>query len=223
MSSATAGEDGEFKTIRVLALHGSEGTAEEFPSRLEAIKETLEKQHNARLDITTVEGPFPKGQGFSWWTMQDGERSFTAETYGGFEESSKKVLDAWAEGTHLKPFDLILGHSQGAIMIASLLAIQKAPYHPTAGYVFNGVSFPNPYRDEISNLKIADGDALSAPRILFVMGTNDKITPNDTGLELMEAFRECGLGVDLVKHPGGHGVPKSLDSTVDAIAEWMAK
>lgn len=209
------------KLVRVLALHGSEGTAEEFPTRLEAIRKALLEGHNTRMEITAIEGPFAKGSGFSWWTMKDGERSFTAEKYGGFEESSAAVLRAWADDASSEPYDLVLGHSQGAIMIASLIALGKIPYHPKSGYIFNGVSFPNPYREKIASLKVSDGNSEVAPRILFVMGTNDKITPNETGIELMEAFRTCGLDVSTVKHDGGHGVPRSGDA-VSQIAAWVS-
>jgi predicted esterase len=220
MSTSSSVEDS--RVVRVLALHGSEGTAEEFPSRLEALQSMLASDHNVQLEITSVEGPFPKGGGYSWWTMKPGERSFTAIEYGGFDTAAERVLQAWNTDP---PYDLCLGHSQGAIMIAALVTLGKVPYHPSLGYVFNGVSFPNPYRKQMEDLKIEESSSSSsmgAPRVLFIMGTNDKVTPNETGEELRDSFRNAGLAVDTVKHSGGHGIPNEQDETIKAITQWIS-
>jgi predicted esterase len=214
-TSSSSVENDAPRVVRVLAFHGSEGTAEEFPSRLEALQSMLASDdHNVELQITSVEGPFPKGGGYSWWTMNPGERSFTAKEYGGFDTAAERVLDAWNKDP---PYDLCLGHSQGAIMIAALITLGMVPYHPPLGYIFNGVSFPNPYRLQMEALKIED-----APRVLFVMGTNDKVTPNETGEELRDSFQKAGLAVETFKHSGGHAVPNhQQEETIKAIAEWI--
>jgi len=217
MSTSPAGEDAR-RVARVLALHGSEGTAKEFPNRLEALKSALAREHNVHLEITPVEGPFPKGDGFSWWTMQPGERSFTANEYGGFEVAARRVLEAWNVDP---PYDLCLGHSQGAIMFAALITLDNVPYHPRMGYIFNGVSFPNPYRQQMEGLKFEQSSA-NVPRILFVMGSNDEITPNETGEELRDSFRAAGLQVETINHVGGHAVPND-HGTVEAIAQWLVQ
>ena len=90
-------------------------------------------KHNVELDIRCVEGPFQKGNGYSWWEMPPGVRSFTANEYGGFDEAADKVLKEWGAGP---PYDLCLGHSQGAIMLAALITLGKVPYHPPMGYIF---------------------------------------------------------------------------------------
>lgn len=222
MSTASSVEDASVRVVRVLALHGSEGTAEEFPSRLEALKSMLATDRNVQLEITSVEGPFPKGGGYSWWTMKPGERSFTANEYGGFDTAAERVLEAWKVDP---PYDLCLGHSQGAIMIAALITLGKVPYHPSLGYIFNGVSFPNPYRKEVGALKIeasSSSTGASTVRALFIMGTDDKVTPNETGEELRDGFQSAGLAVETVKHLGGHGFPNRQDETMKAITEWIS-
>ena len=116
--------------LKVLALHGSGGTAEEFPKRLEALSRALSfhtnEKENLQLEITAVQAPFVKENGFSWWTMPPGVRSFNAKEYNGFEESATKVLKVWENGG----FDVVLGHSQGAILVGALLALKRTPYHP---------------------------------------------------------------------------------------------
>lgn len=73
------------RTLRVLALHGSGGTAADFPCRLEALSRRLAQHHDIKVALTAVQAPFDKDQGFSWWTMPPGVRSFNADTYTGFE------------------------------------------------------------------------------------------------------------------------------------------
>lgn len=218
--AASKGSSSPVQTLKVLALHGSEGDADEFPSRLSALGDVLREQSSLQLDITAVQGPFSKGSGYSWWNMPPGVRSFNAKEYEGFEESATKVLDVWNNGT----FDLVLGHSQGAILIASLLALGRAPYHPKQGYIFNGVSFPNPYSQEISE-RIADVDAKGLfPCVLFVMGRNDRITPNSSGEQLRDGLAKVGFHVDSCYHDSGHGLPQENDpETLSAMAEWIER
>jgi predicted esterase len=205
------------KTIRVLALHGSEGTAEAFPSRLDSLQTAL-ADNDVELEITAVQAPFSKGNGYSWWNMPPGVRSFTATEYEGFDTSTRIVLEAWE--TTSPPFDLVLGHSQGAILIAALLTLGRVPYHPAMGYVLNGVSFPNPYTAQVESLTIMD-EAVDAPRVLFVMGVNDKITPNSTGEQLRDGFKKAGFPVSTIKHQGGHGFPGKRDDTMSDIVDWI--
>jgi predicted esterase len=63
----------------------------------------------------------------------------------------------------------------------------------------------------------------TAARVLFVIGTNDKVTPNETGEELRDAFRDVGVEVETITHPGGHAIPNSQDKVIRAIVEWITK
>lgn len=213
-------EGGSTRVIRILALHGSEETADGFTHRLEetSFLKSLAENHQVQLDITAVQAPFPKGDGFAWWTMKPGERSYTATEYGGYDTSVARVLEKFNNDEASSHFDLVLGHSQGAILIAALLATGKVPYHPTIGYILNGVGFPNPLQSQVESLQVANG---TAPRVLFVVGTNDKITPNETGFKLRDAFQKAGMQVATIQHPGGHGIPSKPDTTANAILEWI--
>ena len=214
----------ESTTIRVLALHGSEGTAEEFPTRLQPLVDAFNENHDIQMDITCIEGPFSKGQGYAWWTMPPGVRSFTANEYEGFELSSNQVIDAWKAGGGAKdgkqPFDLMMGHSQGAIMISALLALNRQPYHPTMGYILNGVAVPNPFLKQLEALKISSTDD---PRILFLMGERDGINPNTKAEELRSALEKAGMSIHTIKHPGGHRVPTNDREAVDKIIDWVIR
>jgi predicted esterase len=209
----------EGKTIRVLALHGSEGNAKEFPSRLKPLEELLQQEQygGVKLEITAVQAPFAKGPGFAWWTMPPGVRSYTAGKYEGFETSASKVLDVW----NSQQFDLVLGHSQGAILIASLIALGKTPYHPSNGYVLNGCGYCSPFAAQVESLKIISEQQDSVPRCLFIIGVNDKVTPSTIQEKLRDGFQTAGLEVSTSQHPKGHGFPKDKDHFMHLISEWI--
>ena len=57
----------------------------------------------------------PVGDGYAWWTLPPGVRSFNATEYGGFEESIVHIEKAWTEQG---PFDAIIGFSQGVCVLA---------------------------------------------------------------------------------------------------------
>jgi pimeloyl-ACP methyl ester carboxylesterase len=112
---------------RVLLLHGSGGTADGFTETMEHWREAIMAQaepHKMDLQFTAIQAPKVKEDGYSWWSMPPGVRSFTAETYGdGFEESAEKVLQTMQQQD--PPFDLVVGHSQGAILATALIALGK--------------------------------------------------------------------------------------------------
>jgi len=203
------------RVVKVLALHGSEGTGPEFVERMNPLVEALRSQQNVELQLTAITAPFGKGQGFAWWTMPQGVRSFTAQEFEGFETSASLVIETVEkEG----PFDLVLGHSQGAILISALLALKRLSTHPSIGYILNGVAMPNPYKDELESLKT---DVSPSPRMLFVLGENDKMNPLEIGNKVKTCMEQAGLDVSVCYHNGGHSVPVSDEESVETISAWI--
>lgn len=107
--------------------------------------------------------------------------------------------------------------------LAALLALGRTPYHPANGYILNGVSFPNPYKAQVETLEVVGDDNGNVPRVLFIMGVNDKIAPNSIGEELRDGFLQAGMKVLTIKHPGGHGFPgrNGSDETLNDIVQWI--
>jgi predicted esterase len=213
--AAEAGSGGGTSTkkpLRVLALHGSEGTGLEFSVRLYPLREKL-LQDNIDMQITAISAPFNKGHGYAWWTMEQGVRSFNAEEYIGFEESASIVLRYLSV---LSP-ELVVGHSQGAILVAALIAQNRVPYHPANGYILNGVAWPNPYGQQLFNLKL--DEHISPPRLLFVMGEDDTINPLSSAKQVRDRLDHSGYRVTTHTHSGGHSVPYDEES-IRTMAEW---
>lgn len=182
------------------------------------------------LDITTITGHVPNEDGFSWWKLGPGERSFNADHYDGFEESQSLVLNALTlQEPNKEPYDIIFGHSQGAILLTALLALDAIAEHPTIGYIFNGVAWPNPYSLELESVQLRSKND-QAIRILILIGERDRINPPEQAYRVLSAMRNAGCDVTVIVHPNGHSIPiefamdsndRSDDNTA-AITTWEA-
>jgi predicted esterase len=226
-------------TIRVLALHGSEGTAKDFERVLTDLSEPSFFAHGIDWQITAVNAPFPKGKGYSWWTLPKGERSFTAVEYPGFEQSAALIHNTM---TKQGPFDLVLAHSQGSILVTALLALDRFSHHPPLGYVLNGGAWPNPYAQQLERLQFTDGKdnddtderehnkstssrsrSSCRPRVLVVTGENDQINPPASQVQVQEALAIAGAKITTLQHSGGHAVPTQNTDAITQLVDWVAE
>jgi predicted esterase len=214
-SSASSSEETTRKTtVRVLALHGSGGTADSFAETLREWNRFLKKDAGTVLDVIAIQAAIHKDDGFCWWSMPPGVRSFNAQSYTGFEESSRLVLEPLSS----TQYDLVVGHSQGAILLTALLALDKVPRHPAIGYLLNGVAWPNPYTAELESLQLSE----EAPRVLILHGANDKMNPLEQGQRVADALEKAGCSVQVRQHPAGHAVPTPQDEeTLSEVATWI--
>lgn len=221
LTMASSSNAEALRTIRVLALHGSGGTTE---SILEALSEwnnhmvssTLDG--NCELSIAAVAAHVEKDDGFAWWSLPPGERSSTADVYDGFDVSSDMVLKALSSQQHPQ-YDIVMGHSQGAILVTALLALDAIPQHPRLGYVLNGVAWPNPYTAELEGLHPKEGSG--SPRVLVIVGEHDTINTPDQAARVAEALSKAGCVVTTISHPNGHAVPIERNETWEAIQRWL--
>jgi predicted esterase len=220
--SATTSDDDEpssspsYKKLRVLALHGSEGNGLEFSVKIYPIRDELLKQQ-FDLQVAAISAPFQKGRGYAWWTMPKGVRSFNAEEYIGVDESTEFVLKAFAPP--FDPPDLVVAHSQGAILMAALLAQNLVPQHPRIGYILNGVAWPNPYGEQLLKLEPIT-EKTNPPRVLFVMGDEDFVNPTESAKQVQDCLEKGGFQVAVHTHEGGHSVPDDEES-IQAMTKWI--
>lgn len=236
--------------IRILCLHGKGGNGKQFVdtsllplrSLLETRVANLELECNVSFQWDELTAPYeisPPGDGndggYSWWTMPPGVRSYNAEEYGGFETSADMVMEKVfpPEQNTLNKTDIILGHSQGAILTSALLSIHdkfwKSSNSTPKGYILNGAAWPNPYRKSLSSLstqqqcsETVDDSSLVLPRMLFMMGGKDNINPTESALQVHDAFQAANFDVSIVNHAGGHSVPvarRALEEVVDWIVD----
>lgn len=196
MGTAATATNDDAAVVNVLGLHGSGGTASAIRTLLEKWSDALDQ---VRFQVDTVQGEVAKEEGFAWWRLGPGERSSTVLSYDGFGTSESTVLG------RVEACNLVIAHSQGAILTTALIALGRlgeSNSHPKMGYILNGVAWPNPYTRELETLKVAGN-----PRVLLIVGVNDKINAPEQAFRVEEALKDAGCSVSTVLHPGGHSVP----------------
>jgi len=181
-------------SLSLLALHGKDTTGPQFLNRLQPFTATIPK-----LSLAFPTSP----HGPQWWILPDGVRSRTALEYPGYEESRLAVLQHIKD---TKPTSL-LGQSQGAIMLFSLL-IHGDLKDYTGTIILNGIQNPKPFESLIASLT-ASPTTLSRSKILLLVGSNDSIAPPAGAYECRDILHiVCGKeNVTVLDHTGGHSVP----------------
>ena len=208
------------KSINILAIHGKGNSASSFERKLERLISVLNYDH-FRADFKFIDAPFPmdgKNNRLQWWTLPPNTRSFEATTYTGFDESSETILNELSS----KKYDVILGHSQGAILLAALICSrQKEILSKCDKFILNGAAWPNPFTKELENFKI--DNTFPSVKIAFVIGNNDNINPPEGARRILHFFQAGGAEVDIIEHDGEHAVPVENDTALNQIIDWITR
>jgi hypothetical protein len=137
--------------FRIVCLHGSGGNGPSFEARLQPLIQQLEAG-GRRCEWVFPTAPFQLNgnePGFAWWRMAPYERSFNATELIGSPQSLAMVED-------LYPFDCIIGHSQGAMLGAVVVArglSGETQVLPSRG-IFSGAAIPAPFRPLLQSLSL---------------------------------------------------------------------
>ena len=145
-----------------------------------------------------------EGRGFAWWSQApDGARSYEAERFVGADESLDAIRAAWTD----QPFDALLGHSQGAMLAAMVVAgCARDGVRPRAA-IMTGAAWPRPFGDARARTRATTArlSHLTGARA----GRADGINPPEMGLEVAEC---CGAEALVHWHDGGHTLPSDAAS-----------
>mmetsp|Transcript_20776 Transcript_20776/g.34008 ORF Transcript_20776/g.34008 Transcript_20776/m.34008 type:complete len:314 (-) Transcript_20776:40-981(-) len=213
-------ESGDF---RILCLHGKGGNGEEFLKRLLPLRTMLDDSladSTVSIKWEALTAPYQisdTDDAYAWWTMSPGVRSFNADEYIGFDESASNIMDALlpsdASTSATKyNYDLILGHSQGAILLSALLATNVELQRSNCTYILNGAAWPNPFKKALTSLsEQTQHEIKKGTHMLFVMGQTDNINPIESAKQVHDSYQKAGLDVSIVYHEGGHSVPNGRD------------
>jgi len=248
LHQSPSSDDDDF-CIRILCLHGKGGNGEQFVnSSLMPLRSLVEKrladqtdegiENNLSIQWESLTAPYDMGgEGYSWWTMPPGVRSYNAKEYGGFEKSETMVMDKIFSTKNNGPnkidtasnFDIILGHSQGAILTAALFSIHDKLWNSSdspLGYILNGAAWPNPYQNSLKSLAPKRLETISSlPRMLFIMGNEDTINPIESAMQVHDECEAAQFDVSIVNHDGGHSVPIGRDDdsvrALEEVVDWI--
>lgn len=208
---------GMMRPFRVMCLHGKGSNPERFSSQLQPLVRYL----GPRARFEWLQAPYPlesDSSTFQWWILPEGQRSFEAEHYTGATESIAMVESE----IRRREIDVVIGHSQGSMLLAALLAQrlqkgspplanqQQQQQQPRFGAILSSPAWPRPYTPEIAAL--SDSRPSSAQMQLhcvFTVGAKDAINPPIHTREIAEHFRHrCGeTSCHILEHKGGHVLP----------------
>eukprot|EP00439_Symbiodinium_sp_Y106_P031562 s76_g3.t2 len=178
---------------RLLCLHGKGGSGPNFAERLRPLAE--------RAELVCVDAPHSLPPGFAWWHLPPGERSFTTSTFEGWDETLSFIRETWASQG---PFDGILGFSQGAILVAALVALgdfrKGGALASCRCLILAGAAVPGPFQRQIADLA-GSGDRGDF-RALHTIGRSDTMNPPEGAHEVARA-----VGGEVYQFDGGHEVP----------------
>ena len=125
-------------------------------------------------------------------------------------------------------FDIILGHSQGAILTAALISKQERLRNMELGprgYLLNGVAWPNPFGETLLSLAQEISATEPLPKIAFVMGKADTINPIKSAQQVYDSYLAARFDVSIVHHEGGHSVPFGKDDdsirALNEVVDWI--
>ncbi|CAL1131051.1 unnamed protein product [Cladocopium goreaui] len=182
--------------VRLLCLHGKGNTADTFRDRVKPLAKDAE--------LVCVSAPHPLGDGFAWWHLPPGERSFTTPVFEGWPETLDFIRKVWTEEG---PFDGMLGFSQGAILVAALVALGEMKSGRALAscrcLLLCGAAVPGPFQREIADLasradKLENGNYVA----LHTIGRQDDINPPEGARQVAAA-----VGGEIFEFDGGHDVP----------------
>ena len=200
-----------------LLLHGRGGSGAVFGGRVagSALGEAVGLGEGGTRAWRAPDGTAPLGGGgFAWWAFPPGvSRSYEADEWLG----AGAALDAAAEAGHGCEF--CLGFSQGAMLLAVLLACGRLPDCRVA--VIAGAGWPRPFADDLRSFRDRGGQpvggSLIKPAVLHVTSEQDLINPREQALEV----HAC-LGGDVLEHAAGHALPPDGAPAAAALTRWAA-
>lgn len=248
LNSANQSEsnNNSLRTLRILALHGKGGSGPSFHRALDPIFKQMSKKYSLSdqkidtslndvqiaaqiIECDCLTAPYPEGK---WWEQfPPGSRSYNAESYQGYTASAdlvRKALDS-------HKYDVLLGHSQGAILIASMLANKDLTVDNTPLLlIFNGVAWPNPFSKQLEDLVFGYPSKMETlhgknrtednqrRKALFIIGESDDINPIQGAFEVRDKLQKAGVDVSTIFHSGGHPIPTENENVVQSIVNWIA-
>ncbi len=241
-------DGGQLRPFRILAIHGKGESGPSFKRSLAPIIEQLAIELRAKvgpgngelstpdvdIECHALQAPLEGGK---WWEqVPRGTRSYEATSYEGYDTSMQIVRDAVSSPGPDRGYDVVLGHSQGAILLASMIANGDYPFSEAAycdnvtthSFVINGVAWPNPYGTKLDSMELGkstskSSDGTESLCALFVIGEADTMNPPESAIRVRDAFMRAGAKVETLSHPGGHSVPSGNDDAVARMTAWMVR
>lgn len=200
------------KPIKILCLHGKGGCSELFSRKLLPLSKRLELLESPVV-FSFLDAPYVlhgNETSRAWWLLPEGIRSFDAESYDGSEESIRIIENCVQE----ECVDILLGHSQGAmiasIVLAKSVANKNTKTQSLRAAILSSAAWPLPYETNILSLT----SSTTKFRDVFTLHTiaeNDGVNPSEHSKRIMRCFQAASsddsVFVKSIHHNSGHIFP----------------
>eukprot|EP00965_Chrysotila_dentata_P049034 1626289-Pleurochrysis_carterae.AAC.21 len=198
------------KQQRVLCLHGSGGSAENFLKQLAPLRNAL----SASMPLIEWEFEALDAPDGRWWTYPQGERSYTASAYQGDDVSIDAVEAALARND----FVGIIGFSQGAMLAAIVVAralLSEGSEETSLRFaVLSGAAVPKPYEALLQQLADTTGTTLPT---LHTLSKMDTMNPPDMGEWVASCFAPSAK---VLWHGAGHTI--APEACLSEVVEFVS-
>ena len=191
------------ETRRILCLHGSGSSGAEFHAAMGTLRQALPSW---TFEFADAPHSLRGNLGKTWWLLPPGERSFTAHAYdaASVDATMQLLADVWRE----RPFDGLIGFSQGAMLAA--VAVANRTILPK-WVVCCGAARPRPYERLLEQEASYGG----LPRSLHLLSKRDVMNPPEMGEWLAER-----MGGEVMWHEAGHAMPND-GATLARVVGWV--
>lgn len=193
------------RAINILCLHGLRHNSQLLSKSMATMMKRLGKK-NICFDF--VESPIKydnctelpserdnQSEYKQWWSATR-DNALTVDKYDTYKESLKVVADAWNK----KMYHGILGFSQGSVLAQLFCYLNDTK--PQFAILCSPSSISDKELVELYKTK------LNVPTCIM-FGEKDALVTCDVSLKVAENF----VTVDLIKHPGGHYVSTTTETT----------
>ena len=190
--------------LKIVVLHGKDGNGQIFKSKIQPL---LDFTSSMPIDWIFPDAPHESNSAsegihsnrkLAWWKLPEFSRSFNATTFHGVEESIDIIEKIY-------PFDILIGHSQGAMLTAIILArglLGISSSCPLSA-ILSSAAWPAPFTSLLES--VPHHSITSYPQLIHTICATDPINPADMAQKLANIFHHCPSKI--LYHPYGHVLP----------------
>ena len=208
------------KALNILSLHGKGGTGLTFKTKLKPLIDSFNNNNwhfldgphildNNRKRLNTEnrkdDDNVNKKIDRAWWLLPDNIRSFEALKYEGVDQSIQ-LIESNIKSNNI---DVIIGHSQGAMMGGIILARSILGVNNISnlkGAILSSPAWPLPFTGMLEDLSNVESIEEKKIQTIFTIGLEDKVNPPAQSKMIADVFKSS-TNVHIFEHNYGHVLP----------------
>ena len=218
------------KALNILSLHGKGGSSLTFKTKIKPLIDSFNNNNwyfldgphildNNRKRLNTENRKEEDNNNINnnnnninnnkidraWWILPDNIRSFEALKYEGVDQSIQ-LIESNIKSNNI---DVILGHSQGAMMGSIILARSILGVNNISnlkGAILSSPAWPLPFTGMLEDLSNVESIEEKKIQTIFTIGLEDKVNPPAQSKMIADVFKSS-TNVHMFEHNYGHVLP----------------